>query len=78
MSAARKAIELDPDLAEPHVLLAEAYQKQWQWSDAEAEYKRALELNPNDASAHDRIRYVAAVSGTDGGGAGVGRACPRA
>ena len=52
MSAARKAIELDPDLAEPHVLLADAYERQWQWSDAEAEYKRALELNPNDAGAH--------------------------
>jgi TolB-like protein/DNA-binding winged helix-turn-helix (wHTH) protein/tetratricopeptide (TPR) repeat protein len=52
MSAARKAIELDPDLAEPHVLLAEVYQKQWQWSDAEAEFKRALELNSNDAGAH--------------------------
>jgi tetratricopeptide (TPR) repeat protein len=52
MSAARKAIELDPDLAEPHVLLAGVYQKQWQWSDAEAEYKRALELNSNDAGAH--------------------------
>jgi TolB-like protein/DNA-binding winged helix-turn-helix (wHTH) protein/Flp pilus assembly protein TadD len=52
MTAARKAIELDPDLAEPHVLLAEVYQKQWQWSDAEAEFKRALELNSNDAGAH--------------------------
>ena len=52
ISAARKAIELDPDLAEPHVLLAEVYQKQWQWSDAEAEFKRALELNSNDAGAH--------------------------
>jgi TolB-like protein/tetratricopeptide (TPR) repeat protein len=52
MSAALKAIELDPDLAEPHVLFAKAYQKQWHWSDAEAEYKRALELSPNDSSAH--------------------------
>ena len=52
MSAARKAIELDPDLAEPHVLLAAVYQKQWQWSNAEAEFKRALELNSNDAGAH--------------------------
>jgi TolB-like protein/Flp pilus assembly protein TadD len=52
MSAARKAIELDPDLAAPHVLLAAVYQKQWQWSDAEAEFKRALELNSNDAGAY--------------------------
>ena len=52
MSAARKAIELDPDLAAPHVLLAAVYQKQWQWSDSEAEFKRALELNSNDAGAY--------------------------
>jgi tetratricopeptide (TPR) repeat protein len=52
MSAARKAIELDPDLAEPHVLLAAVYQKQWQWTDAEAEFKRALVLNSNDAGAY--------------------------
>jgi TolB-like protein/DNA-binding winged helix-turn-helix (wHTH) protein/Flp pilus assembly protein TadD len=52
MSAAQKAIELDPDLAAPHVLLAAVYQKQWQWSDAETEFKRALELNSNDAGAY--------------------------
>src|SRR5579863_2097934 len=52
MSAARKAIELDPDLSAPHVLLAGAYQKQWQWSNAAAEFKRALELNSNDAGAY--------------------------
>ena len=50
--AARKALELDPELAEAHVLLADVYQKRWQWSDAEAEYKRALELKPNDAAAN--------------------------
>ena len=53
ISAARKALELDPNLAEAHVLLASTYQKQWHWLDAEAEYKRALELNPNDATAHE-------------------------
>ncbi len=52
ISAARKALELDPELAEAHALLADVQQKQWQWTDAEAEYKRALELNPNDAAAH--------------------------
>ncbi len=50
ISAARKALELDPELAEAHVLLADVYQKRWQWSDAEAEYKRALQLKPNDAA----------------------------
>jgi TolB-like protein/Tfp pilus assembly protein PilF len=52
ISAARKALELDPDLAEAHVLLASVQQEQWHWADAEAEYRRALELNPNDADAH--------------------------
>jgi TolB-like protein/DNA-binding winged helix-turn-helix (wHTH) protein/Flp pilus assembly protein TadD len=50
--AARKALELDPEPAEAHVLLAEVYQNRWQWSDAEAEYKRTLELKPNDAAAN--------------------------
>ncbi len=52
INAAEKALELDPDLAEAHVLLADVQQKQWHWADAEAEYRRALELNPNDADAY--------------------------
>jgi TolB-like protein/DNA-binding winged helix-turn-helix (wHTH) protein/tetratricopeptide (TPR) repeat protein len=52
ITAARKALELDPELAEAHVLLANMQQKQWQWAAAEAEYRRTLELNPNSASAH--------------------------
>jgi TolB-like protein/Tfp pilus assembly protein PilF len=52
ISAARKALELDPELNEAHALLADIYQKRWQWTDAEAEYKRALELKPNDVAAH--------------------------
>jgi TolB-like protein/Flp pilus assembly protein TadD len=52
ISAARKALELDPDIAEAHVLLAKVLQEQWHWADAEAQYRRALELSPNDADAH--------------------------
>jgi pentatricopeptide repeat protein len=52
INAARRALELDPELTEAHILLADIYQQQWHWSDAEAEYKRALDLKPNDASAH--------------------------
>ena len=55
ISAARKALELDPDLVRPHILLGEVYQRQWQWSDAEAELKRALELSPNDARAQEQF-----------------------
>lgn len=51
--AAWKAIELDPGLAEPHTSLAfiaETYE--WDWVSSEREYKRAIELNPNDSRAH--------------------------
>jgi uncharacterized protein (TIGR02996 family) len=50
--AARKALELDPGLAEPHVLLGRILKKQFQWADAESEFKQALALNPNNAPAH--------------------------
>jgi TolB-like protein/Tfp pilus assembly protein PilF len=53
ISAARKAVELDPELAEAHVLLAEMQKDQWQWAEAEAEYRRALDLNPSDAIAQN-------------------------
>ncbi len=56
VSAARKALELDPQLAEAHNLLAAMERAQWQWAEAEAEYKLALELSPNDAGAH--IEYA--------------------
>jgi TolB-like protein/DNA-binding winged helix-turn-helix (wHTH) protein/Tfp pilus assembly protein PilF len=52
MSAARKALDLDPNLAEAHVLLAGMAQIQWHWAQAEAEYRRALELNPNDSDGY--------------------------
>ena len=62
-SAARKALELDPKLAEAHAILAEMYQKQWKWAESEEEYKRALELKPNDASAHRGFAYWLACQG---------------
>ena len=52
IQAARTALELDPELAQAHALMAAVYQRQWQWRDAVAEYQRALQLKPNDAAAH--------------------------
>lgn len=53
LAAARKALELDPRLVDAHILLADALQKDWQWAEAEAEYKQAIELSPSDARARD-------------------------
>ena len=63
MNAAEKALELDPNLAEAHVLLANVKQEQWHWADAEAEYRRALELNPNSAAAHEGLALWLACQG---------------
>lgn len=52
MKATQQALELDPDNAEAHILLANMLQEEWHWDEAEAEYKRALRLNPKDADAH--------------------------
>jgi len=51
--AATKALELDETLAEGHTSLG--YVKDsyyWDWPGAEREFKRAIELNPNYATAH--------------------------
>jgi TolB-like protein/Tfp pilus assembly protein PilF len=52
ISAVRKALELEPDLVNAHIVLANLQQEQWHWAAAEAEYRRALELSPNNADAH--------------------------
>ena len=52
-AAATKALEIDDTLAEAHASLAFArHHYDWDWSGAEGEYKRALELNPGYATAH--------------------------
>jgi serine/threonine protein kinase/tetratricopeptide (TPR) repeat protein len=50
--AARKALELDDSLPEAHAARALALATAWKWNEAGPEFQRALELNPNYASAH--------------------------
>ena len=50
---AKRALELDNGLAEPHATLGLLAQNfELDWAKAEKEYKRAIELNPNYATAH--------------------------
>ena len=52
-SAAMHAVKLDDALPEAHISLAlvrESYD--WDWTGAESEFKRAIQLNPNYASGH--------------------------
>ena len=51
--AAQKAVDLDDELAEGHSALASSiYLYDWKWAEAEKEFRRALELDPNSAMSH--------------------------
>ena len=51
--AARRSLELDSSLAEAHTALALVnHHYHWRWSEAEENYKRAIELNPDNSAAH--------------------------
>jgi len=57
--AARKAVELDESLAEAHAALADIkFRFDWDWAGADAEFRRALELNPNYGDADGRWQYI--------------------
>src|SRR4029077_17562195 len=54
-----KALELDPELPEAHTILALiASVYDWNWAEAEREFKRALELDPHLALTHYRYAWV--------------------
>jgi len=50
--ASQKALELDSSLPEAHTARAVALTRKATWTQAEQEFRRAIELNPNDATAH--------------------------
>jgi len=63
---AMKAVELDDQSAEAHSSLAFVHEGSWEWADAEREYQRALQLNPNYSSALLRYaRFEARVPKSD-------------
>jgi serine/threonine protein kinase/tetratricopeptide (TPR) repeat protein len=56
--ASRKALQLDSSLAEVHTTRGLALSNDFRFSEAESEFKRAIEINPNYSTAH----YFYAIS----------------
>ena len=53
-AAVTRALELDPDLAEAHTALGLVrFYFEWDWSGADDEFRRALELNPGSQAVHE-------------------------
>jgi TolB-like protein/Tfp pilus assembly protein PilF len=51
-AAAEQALAIDPCLGEPHAALGVVAQTAWDWEETEREFRRALELSPGSATAH--------------------------
>ncbi|HEX8137031.1 MAG TPA: protein kinase [Pyrinomonadaceae bacterium] len=63
-AAAAKALELDATLSEAHTSLGfVSYRYYWQWAEAEQQFKRAIELNPSYATAHQWYSAYLAATG---------------
>jgi tetratricopeptide (TPR) repeat protein len=63
-AAAERALQLDEGLAEAHAArawIAQTYD--WDWPTAEREYRRAVQLNPNYATAHHWYAEYLALQG---------------
>ena len=54
-SAARKAIDLDPLLAEAHDALGISYAREAQWGPSEKSFRRAIEIAPNNPILHSDL-----------------------
>ncbi len=65
--AAEAALNIDNNLAEAHAALAYArFRGDWNWPETEKEFREAIRLNPNYASAHQWFAsYLVAMSRFD-------------
>jgi len=64
MAFAGKALELDPTLSEPHLVLGGQIMFQdWDIAGGVTEFKKAIELDPNNAQVHDRYAFNISIVG---------------
>ncbi len=61
--ATEKALAIDPNAANVRVMLATLKEYEFDWQDAEQEYRRAIELNPNLDFARNNYAFFLSVVG---------------
>jgi tetratricopeptide (TPR) repeat protein len=61
--AAEKALSLDDTLAQPHAILGGVHDAAFEWDASEREYRRAIELNPNDPLTYDWYSFLLSQQG---------------
>ncbi len=62
-AAGDAALALDPDLAVAHTARAFSFESDFKWTEAEAEYRRALQLSPNDDAVKTALASLLATRG---------------
>ena len=61
-AAAKRALEIDPEVASAYVALGMHYRVQWKWQAADAAFRHALKIAPGDAEAADQYgQYLLAA-----------------
>jgi TolB-like protein/DNA-binding winged helix-turn-helix (wHTH) protein len=61
--AAQRALELDPALSDAWEMLGEIKTNFWNWGEAEADFRRAIALNPSNVYAHERLADLLDIFG---------------
>lgn len=66
VAAARRALELDPELAEAHAAVGIAkFAKEWDYGGAEESFRNALRINPNLAETHVAYAQYLSIFGQE-------------
>jgi serine/threonine-protein kinase len=63
LAAGRRAIQLDPNLADAHLGVGNMVQYDFKWSEAESHFKRAIGIDPNSALAHQWLGDMYWITG---------------
>ncbi len=57
-AAALRALEFDPTLAEPHAVLGFIHFNDWKWSEAESEFRKAIEADSSYATSYQWYAFL--------------------